>query len=999
MGMEDNMKAAFGNREFRAFLTYVVFVVLFSVVTFISKPSSVQYEINTMHKDNFSPDEDSASSSMEDVYSLLLGDYADNLFPSQNADGNYMSQIDRLFISGRGRILSAPRLRQVRSKLTSCDVPSYLKEVYNQEVFCAQGYSSGTKETIPVHIPGSNAYKALENFTLPFEYQTIDDLNTTKLYKVAGIYGRYPQDGYALDILPNLAPNYFAQELERCSSVVIQSLRQCVKDFNVPADAVPAPVVNPPPPPPPPPMTSVDSPVLLVAEVDGTTVGDNIFSISKTFEITDSTDTHAFNFQLINNGAVSSNWEIDQASLAKFGTVPDWLQIGTSSGTITPNDFGQQQINIVSGQFFSSAADGQATEDPRSPIEVIFRDKSFPNAKATLTFSLIYNKPAAAPAPSSRRLLSNKFGDGHGTYTLRRLQNAEVSEGCVDIPFADVEAEIPSGLQPHLPQCKMVADTTNQCRLPYVSLQMMLKYMANDRCGQCACKSQIDSSCNQKCSPKELYSEQVSELQKHDWIDDKSRAMIMDFSMLNAESNLVSNVRYMVELPSFGLLHETVQIDTYKIFMYHGTFGMIILVLQMAFVAFIVWYTLIEILEIKAEGWAYFKEPWNYLDWLNLIILYCVIGLKLSTYLILSRFDFEALNINYIDFPPIGWFAVSELNVSAINFFLLYFKIFKFLGEVPRMNSIIHTVTRCVTDIFFFMVMACIVIFGFTAAFYVCFGMQLPEFKTLGDSFGALMRLLLGDFDYQAMADTNSIMAPLLFYLFVTFVFMILLNMFLAIITDAYAEVKEEESEEDINFYSNLAKQATSQISKLFGQKNKVSQLVSELKTSDKNQDDLVDIDELKEALKDYPKALLLLETEGPMELLAKYDINSDGVLDKQEMTAILKQLAKKEAEINAEIEKKEEEELGWSARAKAMTPPPGSVGAVNVDLTKVEKRIDLVDQQVKELSRSMTKKLSLMVDLLMSLSDQVSTTQQQGGTPQPPPPFQLTQGGPGRRL
>ena len=88
--MEDNMKAAFGNREFRPFLTYVVFVVLFSVVTFISKPSSVQYEINTMHKDNFSPDEDSASSSMEDVYSLLLGDYADNLFPSQNADGNYM---------------------------------------------------------------------------------------------------------------------------------------------------------------------------------------------------------------------------------------------------------------------------------------------------------------------------------------------------------------------------------------------------------------------------------------------------------------------------------------------------------------------------------------------------------------------------------------------------------------------------------------------------------------------------------------------------------------------------------------------------------------------------------------------------------------------------------------------------------------------------------------------------------------------------------------------
>ncbi|UPR03093.1 polycystin cation channel protein [Chloropicon primus] len=997
MSMEENVKGALRNKEFRAFITYVIFVILFSVVTFISKPSSVQYEINTMHSNTFSPGEGDESDTLDKVYSLLQGHYADTLFPQQNADGNYMSQIDRLFLSGRGRILSAPRLRQVRSKLANCEVPSYLKEVYNQEIFCAQDYSSDTKETIPIHIPGSNAYIGLQNFTRPFEYQSIDKLNTTKLYKVSGKYGRYSQDGFALDVLPNLTPNHFAQELERCSSVVIQSLKACVDKFDVPADVVPVAPVAPPPPPPPPPMTSVDSPVLLLAEVTGGVAGDNTFSINKAFEITDASDTHTFSFRLINNGAVSSNWEIDQASLAKFGVVPDWLQIGTSSGAITPNDFSQQQINIVSGAFFSTAAEGQATMDPRSPIEVVYKDKAFPNVKATVTFSLIYNKAstAPAPAPSSRRLMSNKYGDGHGTYNLRKLLQAQNDplEGCVNIPHANIKAEIPSGLQEHLPKCQMVRDTTNQCRLPYVSLQMFLKFMDESKCGNCACSSQIDSTCNQKCSAKELYLDQVGDLQKNAWIDDKTRAVIYDFSLLNAETNLVSNVRYMVEFPSFGLVHESVQIDTFKIFIYFGTTGMVILVLQMAFVAFIVWYTLLEILEIKAGGWAYFKDPWNYLDWLNLIILYCVIGLKLSTYLILSRFDFEALNINYIDFPPIGWFAVSELNVSAVNFFLLYFKIFKFMTEVPRMNSIIGTVTRCVTDIFFFMVMACIVIFGFTAAFYVCFGMQLAEFKTLGDSFGALMRLLLGDFDYQAMADTNSIMAPLLFYLFVTFVFMILLNMFLAIITDAYAEVKEEETEEDLHFYSNLAKQAGNMLSKLVGQKNKVSQLVSDLKLSDKNQDDLVDIEELKEALKDYPKALLLLETEGPMELLAKYDVNADGVLDKAEMTTILKQLAKKEAEISAEIEKTEEEELSYRAKSLNLG---GGPAVANVDLTKVENRIDLVDQQVKELSRSMTKKLSLMVDLLMSLSDQVST---QGGTPQPPAPFQLTQGGPGRRL
>lgn len=45
-----------------------------------------------------------------------------------------------------------------------------------------------------------------------------------------------------------------------------------------------------------------------------------------------------------------------------------------------------------------------------------------------------------------------------------------------------------------------------------------------------------------------------------------------------------------------------------------------------------------------------------------------------------------------------------------------------------------------------------------------------------------LMRILLGDFDYDAMRKVDPVMAPLLFYLYISFVFFILLNMFLAIV-------------------------------------------------------------------------------------------------------------------------------------------------------------------------------------------------------------------------
>ena len=68
-------------------------------MTFISKPSSVQYDINELHKGTFTPEE--GSESVDAIYSLLEGDLADGLFPQENPDGTFMTQEERLFISGR----------------------------------------------------------------------------------------------------------------------------------------------------------------------------------------------------------------------------------------------------------------------------------------------------------------------------------------------------------------------------------------------------------------------------------------------------------------------------------------------------------------------------------------------------------------------------------------------------------------------------------------------------------------------------------------------------------------------------------------------------------------------------------------------------------------------------------------------------------------------------------------------------------------------------------
>lgn len=57
----------------------------------------------------------------------------------------------------------------------------------------------------------------------------------------------------------------------------------------------------------------------------------------------------------------------------------------------------------------------------------------------------------------------------------------------------------------------------------------------------------------------------------------------------------------------------------------------------------------------------------------------------------------------------------------------------------------------------------------------ILFGTVHPDFRTLRESFLTMMRMVLGDFDYEALEEANRVMAPIFFITFTIIVFFILL--------------------------------------------------------------------------------------------------------------------------------------------------------------------------------------------------------------------------------
>ena len=91
-----------------------------------------------------------------------------------------------------------------------------------------------------------------------------------------------------------------------------------------------------------------------------------------------------------------------------------------------------------------------------------------------------------------------------------------------------------------------------------------------------------------------------------------------------------------------------------------------------------------------------------------------------------------------------------------------------------------------------FFVMFCIIFTAFVQLGYLLFGAQISDYSSMYNACFALIRTILGDFDFISLEKANRFFGPVYFLCFVFFVFFVLLNMFLAILSDSFGDVKAE---------------------------------------------------------------------------------------------------------------------------------------------------------------------------------------------------------------
>jgi hypothetical protein len=140
-----------------------------------------------------------------------------------------------------------------------------------------------------------------------------------------------------------------------------------------------------------------------------------------------------------------------------------------------------------------------------------------------------------------------------------------------------------------------------------------------------------------------------------------------------------------------------------------------------------------------------------------------------------------------------------EMEVKSANIFrliqgmyplIVVLRVFKAFSHQPRLSIVTRTVSASFVDLLHFLVVFMSVMFSFGTSGVILFGRDIDGFTHPLRAFTSCFNTMMGDFDWDELNNIGRFEAGCWFFGFMIMIVVLLLNMLLAIVMDAYSEQK-----------------------------------------------------------------------------------------------------------------------------------------------------------------------------------------------------------------
>lgn len=323
----------------------------------------------------------------------------------------------------------------------------------------------------------------------------------------------------------------------------------------------------------------------------------------------------------------------------------------------------------------------------------------------------------------------------------------------------------------------------------------------------------------------------VEEMLTLSWIDRRTRAVFVEFTIFNPNVNLFVYALFLLEIPESGGVLTWTDIQAFRAFMSVGQFGTIII---LCYIFFSVYFIVVSVqlgIKMYSSGIrSFFHQPWNVVDILCTILGYLAVVLYIVRYIYAKLasemfYDDQLTGTNrFINFSHIVIWDSVFIAVFGCLLFVSVIKAFRILGYNKRFTQIMSVLVDAWNDIIGFIIVFSLVFFAFVAFGYLLFGSKLEDYRSFLRTCGSLTNSFIGKNKLDKLVRASPNAAQFFYFSYIGCVIMTLMTIFIAILNKSISLVKSQTTSSPAVFgISDFLQQLGNKARSMFGFSKRMS--------------------------------------------------------------------------------------------------------------------------------------------------------------------------------
>ncbi|XP_064641225.1 polycystin-1-like protein 2 [Lineus longissimus] len=254
----------------------------------------------------------------------------------------------------------------------------------------------------------------------------------------------------------------------------------------------------------------------------------------------------------------------------------------------------------------------------------------------------------------------------------------------------------------------------------------------------------------------------LRDLHRQLWLDKNSIAILLEFTVYSANTNLFLVVTGVLEFPDAGSAVVSSIRQPIRLYRYTTPVHVVVLACEIFYCAFMIAFIVAAILNIRREKWQYFHSYWN---WLQVTIILVSIA-TIVVYILRSVETTRLLHQYKNDQTQFLSFAHSAFLDSILGYliaFLVVLGTLKFLHLLrfnPQIFYFLQTLNTSLATLKFHLLSLLILWFAYSGFGAMMFGRHVREYSSLAQALMNLFNLAYGRIDEQyrdlAVVDVNT---------------------------------------------------------------------------------------------------------------------------------------------------------------------------------------------------------------------------------------------------